>query len=259
MKPSITTTSRPNLIGQPEVTFRQNDFDALVFSKGYDVTHEKAILCPCRDKSNGSPLSNCQNCSGTGWFFINANSTRMVLQSLSLKTKYSQWSRENSGTITVTSRYLDQLGYMDRLLVKNSEAIYTQVLHPVLEDDKFFSFTVYDLINVIEVFAFEASNLPLIKLEPSDYSFTKGKNQLYLDLKYSNIENFTVSIRYKHYVAYHIVELMKEFRHSNVVDEQGHDKVGYFPFNAIAKRAHYILDSQNIDNNLVLDNSYTNG
>jgi hypothetical protein len=256
MKPITTSSTPPNQFEKIDTQFKPNDFDRLVYDKGYEVVHENAIKCPCASTSNSSPLTTCQNCSGSGWVFFNSNKTRMVLQSMSLRTKYNDWSKENLGTITVTSRSIDPLGYMDRLTILSSEAIYTQILYPVLFKDQLFSFTVYDLIDIFEVFLFQASNLPLKRLHVGvDYFFEKGKNRVIFD-KNLNIENLTVSLRYKHYVQYMIVELSKEFRQSFGLDNLGRDKVNQYPFNGIARRSHYVLDPQDIDGTGIIDNSY---
>lgn len=252
---SITTqTLIPNLINKPEVSFLEDEFDALVYEKGLEVIHKKSTSCPCRSKENGSPLSSCQNCCGTGWVLFNPNSTRMVLQSLNLSTKYKEWSKENIGTITISSRSADILGYMDCIIILDSDSVFSQTLFPSVYKGVLFAFTIYDIKSIEEIFLFQSADEPLIKLSDTYYSFEA--NKLILDSSYASIENLTVSIRYKHYIQYHIIDLVKEMRRSYGLNEKGYDKQISLPFNAIGRRSHYVLDQLNFEGTNIVDNSY---
>jgi hypothetical protein len=57
--------------------FNKSDFETLIQQKGRDVVLEKAILCGCKDKQ-GNQQSNCKNCGGAGFLFINPKETRMI-------------------------------------------------------------------------------------------------------------------------------------------------------------------------------------
>jgi hypothetical protein len=250
----ITTSAIPNLINKTGVEFLEDEFDILVYQKGLEVIHEKASSCPCRSKENGSPLSNCQNCCGTGWVLFNPNSTKMVLQSLNLSTKYKEWSKENIGTITISSRSVNILGYMDRLTIIDSDSVFSQTLYPSVYKGVLFAFTIYDIKSIEEIFLFQSADEPLIKLSDTYYSFEA--NKLILDSSYASIENLTISIRYKHYIQYHIIDLVKEMRRSYGLNEKGYDKQLFLPFNAIGRRSHYVLDRANFEGTNVVDNSY---
>lgn len=253
----VTTSIPPNLIGQADVQFRGDDFDALVYSKGYAVIHEAAVPCPCKSQSNGSPLSNCQNCYGTGWVLFNPNKTRMVLQSLNLRTKYNEWSKDNIGTVTITSRNVDKISYMDRLTVEDSNSLFSQILYPKVYSNTLFAFTIYDILSIEELFLFREPNLPLERLSlETDYSFEK--NKIILNDSFRDIENLTISVRYHHNLQYHVLELTKETRRSYIsnADTKGKDQSIVLPFSGIARLSHYVLDSSNFEGNNIIDNSY---
>jgi hypothetical protein len=255
MKTSIVTnTPPPNLLNKPDVQFQPDDFSALIYQKGLDLVIEKATSCPCRSKENGSPQSNCQNCCGTGWVLYNPNQTRMVLQAMNLNTKYKEWSKENIGTMMVSSMATDVLGFMDRLTVKDSESVFSQVLFPYVYSGVLFAFTIYDIIGIEEIFLFQDVSSPLIKLNSTQYSF-EG-NKIVLDNEFVSVENLTISVRYKHFIQYHIIDLVKEVRNSKGLDDRGYETTIQMPFHAIARRSHYILDRANYENNNGIDNSY---
>ena len=90
----ITIQTPPNTVGQPSVQLVKNDFDVAIEKKGYRVYHDKASKCPCASKNGGAPQSNCKNCGGSGWFYINRTRTRMVVQSMNINTTNKEWSEE---------------------------------------------------------------------------------------------------------------------------------------------------------------------
>ena len=74
---NIRTATRASQIGQPSVSFRNDDFAALIDSKGYTIIIEKAVRCPC-EREMGQALVSCQNCYGSGYIFINPLKTKAI-------------------------------------------------------------------------------------------------------------------------------------------------------------------------------------
>ena len=255
MKSSITSSFIPNLINEPTVAFDGEKFDVLLFEKGYDVIVEQAIQCPCRSKDNGSPLSTCENCSGTGWSLINPNKTKVVISSMNLATKYKSWSKELIGTASITSRSIDRINFMDRITLMESEVIYSQTLYPQVYKDVLFSFVIYPILEVKEVFIFVDSNVPLLKLNESQYSF--DSNKLILNDQFKDVDNLTCSIRYLHHEAYHIVDTVKHIRDSRTVDSKGYAENQVMSQQSVGRLAHYMLDEKNFEGVGTFDNSYT--
>ena len=85
-KPIIEET--PYDISESLPHFNKQDFDEAVFEHGYSVTLERALRCPCAVEANNGALSNCTNCGGGGWVFINKRSTVIVTQSMNRNTKF---------------------------------------------------------------------------------------------------------------------------------------------------------------------------
>jgi hypothetical protein len=252
----VISQTPANTQGSPNPLFYEDAYDILVQQKGYDVIHESAIKCPCQSKDGGGALANCQNCGGTGWVFINAYLTRMVLQSINLSTKYKQWSAENFGTVTVTSRKVDVLTYMDRITVKDSESIHQQILRPQIDSftGKLFAWMVYTPISIMDLFKFSSVSSKLIRLVES-VDFVREDNKIIMNDSYLG-QDLSLSVRYKHYLQYHVLENTKETRNTRGVDTQGQDKVNIQPFTAIARRSHYVLDQEVFLGTKILNNSY---
>ena len=92
-KAVISTTAFQEPSAQPQRWNLQEFKDALG-DKGYSVTHEVAMSCPCRINANKQALSSCVNCGGTGYFYINKVETRMICHSMGSTNRQEVWTRE---------------------------------------------------------------------------------------------------------------------------------------------------------------------
>lgn len=255
-KKSITQEAPP-VSSLPAVDFDKPDFENFITQKGYDVWHEKAIKCPCRNDSSGAhqPLSSCDNCAGSGWLFINRTKTKMVLHSMNMQTKYLQWSIDKVGTVSITARDIDKLAEMDRITVLDGETIYTETVHPIIHEKKLFAFLSYDIIAVEFAFIFEGPKKKLKRLfEGSD--FIIDNNKILLDKKFlpKKDEKFNVSLRYTHRPTYHILDIPRDAMVTDVEMGAGRESV-QMPIHGIGRRAHYVPDFDNLEGSRVFDNS----
>lgn len=250
-----TISIRPPFdFNQPRVDFTLSRFEKLIQDKGVDVIHERAIVCPCKEKG-GDNSSACKNCLGTGWVFVNPIQTKMIVQSMNLSTKFSLWSEEKVGTMIVTARYVDKLNYMDRITDLWSESFHSQILYPFIYQDKLFAYTIYNIESVECLFIFNGTDNKLLKLEVG-IDFTYVDNIVTFADKYKNYEHFTVSILFRHQIQYHVLDLVRETRNNQELQDSGLVDENKLPINGIARRSHYVLDSENFGGTLVFDNSF---
>lgn len=236
--------------GYPRVDFDLEGFEAIIQEKGLDVWWETTIQCPCKTKDN-SFLSSCQNCMGTGWAMINRVKTKMIIHSMNSNTKYKDWSEEKLGMATITAMNRDKLSFMDRIIIDNSLSIQSQVVTTKIYQGQVYCYTIYDISNILDVFVFEGSDQKLRRLVVgTDFTFERNK------ILFDNLnEGVSVSVRYKHNVQYHIIDIVHDIRDSFEVEDSGKEKKIILPVNAIARRSHFVVDAQNFSGNLVYDNS----
>lgn len=123
---SIRKSAPPNSIGQPRVDFIKPAFDSLIWDKGYKIIVYDAIECPCKS-GNTTNLSNCSNCLGLGWVFINPLETIGIITAINKDTQYKYWSPEFKGTVAVTLRDIERLSFMDKIILKNEVSILSEV------------------------------------------------------------------------------------------------------------------------------------
>ena len=96
-------------------------FENLIQTQGYDAYIDRALRCPCADRNTGQALSTCKNCGGKGWIFVDRTETRLIAQHMDSKVKYQEWSQVNLGTASFTTRGVDKLGFMDRIVLYQLE------------------------------------------------------------------------------------------------------------------------------------------
>jgi len=252
-----------NTSGKANVDLVKSDFDALVWNKGYDVYVDKAIKCPCATKNNGAPLSSCKNCGGSGWTFVNRYQTKMILQSMNIDTQYKEWSEERLGTVRITARTEDELALMDRITLLSGLMSDTETIHPFKKNNALKSRLNQPPVEIEEIFAFVESGQELKKLvygtdvsvEGTDFSVSG--NILTFSNEYLAWPNFTVSIRYKHYPSYHVIDLPRGVIETEALDRSsGKREYNKLPIHAVGRLAHYVMDEQNIAEDFILDNSY---
>ena len=249
-----TAYQTPPASNFPHVGWDVNKFETLIQTQGYDAYIDRALRCPCVDKATGQALSTCKNCLGRGWFFVDRTETRLIAQHMDNKKRYENWSEVNRGTASITTKGIDKLGFMDRIILTQLEGYYSEILNPVLFGGELIAYPVYEPLEVTNIFLFVGD---YTKLEPIPEEMYKiDKNKIVFDQSLLSVlpvedvnqkqPNMSVSIRYSHFPVFHVIdanrELMKvrESRFCTYDDE----KLRQMPINVLARKAHYIFDAQ---------------
>lgn len=237
MSESIIKRTPPNLISQPQVAFRKRDFDAVIWSHGYDIVVERAVRCPC--DHSGSPRSDCNNCHGTGFFYVNPSLTKAQITGINANNDYKQWSLQNIGTISITTQESDNilLSYYDRLTIKKEYASFSEVIPIRTSDSNYFIFTIYQPTNIEAIYLFEGPTQKLKKLTTSDYHISElNPYVIIFDIDVHDYE--AVSVLYNHELQYYLIDFPHEVRTSLKKNTDGVFERVPLPKNAIARRLH---------------------
>ncbi len=259
------TQPPPNIKRTPTVQIQQPLMDVNLWQHAYDVTLEKAVRCPCtaRDENN-SALTNCQNCSGYGWLFINSVTTKALISSINKQSKYSEWSEELIGTVNVSFKdnndedFSDKLSLMDRVTLIDNYSIFSENKKVKTADDtQKFIFCAYPIVEVEAVFVFNTSSTALIRLTSDNYVISTN-NPYVLELNFTPGGNFNsaATIRYRHKLTYHIIDIQNDARRTLEVNPQGQEIQKRLPVHAIARKAHQELSVPDYDGTGVQDNSF---
>lgn len=289
-KPILVTVTPPLGVDHPRANFVESEFNKQIWQKGYNVSFERALQCPCKSKSSGQ-ASNCKNCGGSGWVFVNKTQTRMVIHSMNLQTKFLEWSQENLGTVSITAMAEERLGYMDRLVVLDGESIFWETLfvkeifngdesisssesesssisdsqgkhHHRQEKDLYYFNTLYPIKEILHIAVFNGTQNKLIPLfYGTDFYYTDNKIIFLTAKKYINpikgYQDTSITLKYIHAPQFHVIDLNRETMQSPTqFGPLDTEVITNLPVHAIGRRSHYVLDAQDFDATRVLDNSY---
>ena len=239
--------------------FIQNEFDRLIWEKGYRVIHEKALQCPCKSNRTNQQ-SNCMNCGGTGWVFINPSETRMILRNMNENTQYKAWSEENLGNVNISTFNVTRLVRMDRITLIEEVADFNEVRHFRMNDDKtiLFAYCSYHIKEVDYVGLFVKEDQTFKRLTLND-DYTFDGNKIFLTSKYNagyeDDNTYSVTIRYHHQPQFHVLDINRQVMMSRK-SYDGVEETPQMPLSAIGRRAHFVLDTENIAHTRLLDNSF---
>lgn len=259
---SIRKSPPANTIATPSPQFEKQLFDAAIWQKGYDCYVEKAIECPCRgDAENHSPVPSCQNCGGIGWVFINPVQTIALITGVNRDTKYKQWSQELIGNVSISLRDVEQAGFMDRITLLNETAIFSEVkkIKSIQEglETSYFTFLSYEIKQIEDVYTYKGNSVKLNRVNPDLYDINQeNKACLLIDSDViPNSTNNTISVRYKHPVQYHILDIPHIIRSSTVTNGVGAIEKIKMPNQYVARLAHNVLRPL-FDGTGIIDNSF---
>lgn len=240
----------------PRVDFDLSRWKALLDQKGVDVNIEKAYHCPCKTQEMNA-LTNCKNCGGTGWVFVNSRRSRLVLQGMGLTKDYEPWSETNKGTVNFSCFPEENLTYMDRITRLNAISIFNEVLSFKISDTgEVFCYTTYKIKEVDALLVYNNPGAKLTVLNKNiDYTF--DDNIIYLK---SNVQiptdELTGSVRYFHNPTFHVLEITREAV-DNFVLTNNQEKVQQLPVRGVARRSHFIADMENLAGDRLLNNDFS--
>lgn len=237
----------------PRVGWDIKKFDGLIWNNGYHAYVEKALRCPCVDKSNGQALSTCQNCLGRGWFFVDKRETRIISQGMNNIRRNSDIGEVNRGVARITTRAIDRLAFMDRIMLLDLEAYYSEIIRPIVWKSELIAYPVYEPIEVTNIYMYVGDST---KLEPiPEELYRISGNKIVFDESLIELVEVTdmnqknpdisVSIRYSYHPVYHVIDSNRELMR---VRERGcgfsDDILKDMPINVLARKAHFIFDAQ---------------
>lgn len=237
--------------------FQQEEFDILFRDKGYNVIWEKALQCGCLG-AGSDHQTNCQNCGGTGWLFVNPTATRMIVTSLAVNKDFQTLDQGSidMGYSQITARYEDKIGFMDKIILTDSVSSHHEVLFPVLDSGSgnYRASTRYDIKAVEFIGHFTGTGTVYTKLEEgTDYVIS---NNIVEFLTNVTADNQKVTIRYRHNPVYHIWDQPRETITSLLVKGANRRDPYNMAIRGMGKRAHLILNAENWAGNRLLDNSW---
>lgn len=254
----IVLTQAPEMFIK-EAHFNKNLFDNMNEAHGYNVILERAMKCPCKSKGSDN-LSSCRNCGGSGWIFINPTQTKSIIHSMNRNTQYKEWTEANLGQANFSFRDANRIGFMDRITLLNGISLYNQTIDIKQYGSILFSFLDYEPIDIEDIFLFNGASNKLTLLSSADYIINNYKfilNSSFTSLFNSSGGKITITLSYTHRPQYHIIDINRDTMAAKTIENKIDKGIVDFPISAIGRKAHYVINKNNFEDNLYLDNSYT--
>lgn len=248
----------PGEITEHQVRLQPERFNSLVFDKGHDAWIDRAYRCPCSVKGAGQPLADCDNCLGNGWIFANRIDTRVAIQGMKADVRFENWTKMTAGMAKITTRAIDKLAFMDRIILKEVEGYYNEILRTRVRDGKVIAFFEYPLLEVEDVMLFRSSKQSLTILRPEIDFTIEGESKIIFNLPLK--DDYTLTTRYRHYMTYHILEMNRDIMKVRTKDKcgQSDEELAAMPISGVARKAHYLFDNHKFDEEeRLIDNSRT--
>lgn len=246
MSKNYTLQQSPNTTGYPSPEFDKGAFDAAITQKGYRIYQERAVACPC-GMDAGHPNPSCPYCGGTGYYYIDPTEVICLITGVNVNTKYREWTMDNAGTIAV-STYDEGLNFsfFDKLTFKEKFGIFSENRVVRAFNAMLFVWLTFQPFKLFQLSVIDG-NGQLQNLTPDSY-YTDPENNEYTLFFNANAglkEGDIVSVYYKHYVQYNVIDLPHEIRASNKTDENGNLQKIDLPVQAIARRANFVVNESN--------------
>lgn len=231
----------PSYSGTPQVEFSRNDFESIVWSKGYEVIREKAISCPCG--TLGHPDSTCRYCNGVGFIFINPVKDRVVMTSINSESKYKEWSMDKTGTVSITLRdNTVPISFYDRITITGCFSYLSENRDLQGED---FVWLTFKPSKILSVHVLDVNGAP-IEVNSGDYGVDKDNPYILLLSKSIKPSNGLISVYYEHEVQYYVIDIPHDMRSSSITDENGNLVKIDLPLNVICRRGNQFIGERQI-------------
>lgn len=256
---TVHNSDAPQMV-TPQVYFKPEEFNIAIWEHAYDIICEKAIRCPCQGAS-GSPIPTCQNCHGSGYFYVNPVMTKAIVQGLNRITQYVHWAPELMGTAAITVRDQDKLliSYLDRITLNDEYAAFSEmIVSREMTPEHVSVFLSYAPIEIFNVWLYSAYNEPLVQVDPSSY-VVNADNPYCINFEVGSVPaGVGVSVFYKHRVQYHVIDMPHEIRASEQRNKvSGQLELIKLPLQVVGRRSHLVdMQRPNYDGSGVIYNDY---
>ena len=237
--------------------FEPSTFEATIRDQGYDVIFERMLSCPCQTE-RADNLSDCKNCGGSGFLWVNPIQTKMIITGIATKRNYDVVGQNDLGRVKITSYSKDKLAFFDRITMLDGEAEHSETIYARYNEelDRFVLFANYDIVDIFYIGRFVDSNTAISKLE-EETDYVWSNNSIILDESFNSYdEPIAFTVRYVHNPQFYIVDMLRDTMMSEITDGSGNRTSENMPILGVAQRAHMVKDIENISGNRLIDNSF---
>lgn len=194
--------------------FNRDAFTRLLSDKGYDVTWQKAIICPNRVGVMESQHDiNCAVChNASGFLYYDDIRTRMLITGMRVDQSFYAFGRWDGGTISVTALPEMRLNHWDRILLHNGVARFHELVFRnatgLVDMLKYAPLTVDHVVTVTE------AGQTVVYTDGVHFKFLEDQLTWLGSTRPANGQAYSVAYTYR--PRYIIQDLMHQHRESTV-------------------------------------------
>jgi hypothetical protein len=179
----------------------------------------------------------------------------MAVQQLNANVKYENWSQTTTGMAKVTSRAIDKLAFMDRIILREVEGYFNEVIRVKDYKGNKVGFAIYEILEIESIYLFQGDKQALLPIKKSDYTIDGFK--IIFDPQYNSMDDINISIRYRHCLTFHLIDMNRDIMKVRTVDcGMPDEQLRNMPISGIARKSHYIFDNQKYEQeNRLIENS----
>lgn len=230
------------------VDFDRDAFTRLLADKGYDVTWQKATLCPNRPSGGLRPKDHdiaCTLCdNGLGFLYYTEERTRMLITGVRLDQSYYAYGRWDVGQVMVTALPEFRIHYWDRLTLHNSVARFHELVRR--QPGTTFDSLKYAPLCIDHISWVDRAGALRVFTVDQDFQINDGKLEWIIATGLPDDGSY-YSVSYEYRPRYIVLDLMHQHRDSTV--EGKHYE---FPVQAVAK-LDFLIRDESKDNPDVVD------
>ena len=152
-------------IARQRMDFDVKEFNRFLVEKGYDLIHQKMILCSCK-LDDGQNITSCEYCNGTGYRYLeDGKRIKAIMTSINKDTSATESGIYSTGLVNITTLASSRLGFLDKLTLTDGKFIYNEVISNTNKIPKL-RYTVLDVESVV--------GLHKIYVKEVDYNIING-------------------------------------------------------------------------------------
>lgn len=226
------------------VEFNKDKFNNLIDDKGYQCYWEKALICPCRKDITTQAQSDCINCNGFGFYYL--QKTKILGNTVSIFSKYgsvTNWSEVLEGTAQFTTKAENKIGWMDRITILGGTSSFSQLKEVSISGaDKIVSLH-YVPVEIKNVFKFVNEETPLLSIPVEDITIEENSNIVIIN-NVNVADGNNLTFLYEYYPQYLVIDHLHEFRNFRKGNQSYiEDRTNkLYPIQVLIKKSHLITN-----------------
>jgi hypothetical protein len=219
--------------------FNVDKYNNKINEKGYDIKWSRMLSCPCKKDLTSQSNSNCINCGGTGYFFLDPIEIRAMISNTAFQKNFShQWTADMQGTAYMTIEAEHKIGWMDKIEVMFAETVFSETRIVEQSNLDLIIKTHYVATKILNAYVYVNDVTPLKVLDVNDFVISGKEIKIISD---EILLNDQIGLLYEYNPTYVVIDILNDYRNTIVSKNEPIEKLRKMPLRATIKREHLVL------------------